>query len=70
MIICAFVWVICAFVLNKTLDAFAPSVANITEGILISEKIRDQGGILVVAVELLLLAWIFVSAFRRERVEY
>lgn len=63
------VWIVLAFVLNKFLDEFAPHVADIPQGILVSDSIRNQGGLLVVVIVLGVLLWMFASSFMRERQE-
>jgi hypothetical protein len=63
------VWIVLAFVLNTFLDEFAPHIEDIPQGLLVSDSIRNQGGIIVVVIVLGTLLWMFASSFMRERQE-
>ena len=70
IIVLDIVWVVMAYVLNVSLDAFAGFISGIPEGMLASDSLRNQMGIIIVVVNILILAWMGVSAFRKQTQEY
>lgn len=63
------VWLVLVYVQNVTIDAFESSFEDLPQGQIVSDLLRDQGGIIVLVIDGLLLGWALISSFRKERQE-